>query len=270
MSSAPPSVAVQSERQKFLAYNARRNDPHRRLQDFENELRYVHRLKPLASGVKLLDVGCGPGVFTEFWIDNGVDAAGVDLDGALVLRARERLTRRGVPARFAVGRVEALPYRSGTFDVCVANALLEHVPDWQSTLREATRVLKDDGLLVFSTTNKLHPFQSEVNNFPFYSWLPERLKRPILAAIMKHRPWMVNYTSLPAVHWFTYEGLRAFLEGLGYDVRTRVDMLRRSELTGWKAAAKPVLRLLQSVGLLRYVYYFYSSDVSIYALKRAR
>jgi 2-polyprenyl-3-methyl-5-hydroxy-6-metoxy-1,4-benzoquinol methylase len=263
------SVSAHSElRQKFLTHNAERNARKRRDADFQNELKYLRRLKEL-SGVKLLDVGCGPGLFTEFFIENGVEGAGVDIDSSLVKTAKERLATRGMRGRFAVGRVEGLPYRTGVFDVCIANALLEHVPDWQATLREATRVLKSDGLLVFTTTNKLHPFQGEVNNFPFYPWLPQRMKTRILDNIMKHRPDRVNYTSLPAVHWFSYEKLRAFLEGLGYEVHTRLDLIRKSDLKGWKAAAKPSLLMLQNVQILRYLYYFYSSDVSVYAVKRA-
>ena len=264
-----PAIIEADLRQKFLDHNRTRNRHERRRNGFQNELKYVRRLKPLFPAVRLLDVGCGPGVYTEFWIENGVDGTGVDVDSSLVKTAKERLARKGMPGRFAVGRVEALPYRTGMFDVCIANALLEHVPDWQNTLREATRVLKQGGLLVFTTTNKLHPFQGEVNSFPFYPWLPERMKTPILKAIMKHRPDMVNYTSLPAVHWFSYENLRVFLEGLGYEVRTRLDLVHSSDLKGWKAAAKPTLRLIQNVQLLRYLYYFYSSDVSVYALKRA-
>src|SRR5207244_1829534 len=84
--------------------------------------------------------------------------------------------QRAGAGRFLVGRVEHLPYRDGVFDVCVANSILEHAQDWAATLREITRVLKVGGLLVFYTTNRVHPFQTEINGFPFYPWIPQPLK----------------------------------------------------------------------------------------------
>ena len=256
-------------RDKFLAYNAAHNVESRRYDAFRNELKYFRRVKPLSPRLKVLDVGCGPGMFTEFMLDQGVDAAGVDIDHSLVRTAKSRVAQRGSAGHFLVGTVERLPYRDRVFDVCVANSILEHVQDWEATLQEVTRVLKVGGLLVFYTTNRLHPFQNEVNGFPFYPWIPGRLKTPILGLIMKHRPDMVNYTDLPAIHWFSYEQLKRFLEPLGYAVSTRLDLVEASDLKGWKAAARPSLRLLQRIGVARYLYYFYSHDVSVYAIKRA-
>jgi ubiquinone/menaquinone biosynthesis C-methylase UbiE len=217
---------------------------------------------------RVLDVGCGPGVFSEFLAGEGGDMWGLDFDHALVSASQRRLA--GGRHRFLVGRVEQLPYRDGTFDACVADSLLEHVPDWQGTLREATRVLRPGGLLVFYTANRLHPFQQEVNHFPFYPWLPEALKRRILAWIMAHRPDLVNYTEFPAVNWFTYEQFRRFLEDLGYDVRTRLDLLDTSHLRGWKRLAGAVVPLVQRVTWLRFLYYVYAREVSVYAVKTGR
>jgi 2-polyprenyl-3-methyl-5-hydroxy-6-metoxy-1,4-benzoquinol methylase len=255
-------------REKFLQYNATRNVEHRRSKSFQNEFKYACRLKPLSPGLKLLDIGCGPGLFTAFWVERGVEGAGIDIDLSLVKVARDHFEKKSAKARFLVGRVEELPYQPGLFDICFANAILEHVQDWQATLKEVTRVLKDDGLLVFSTTNKLHPFQHEINRFPFYPWIPERIKKKILEKIMKHRPDLVNYTEYPAIHWFTYEKLKVFLHGLGYEVFTRLDLIEQSDLTGWKATAKPSLPIIKNRRWLRYLYYFYSLDVSVYAIKR--
>lgn len=262
-------MSTETVRDKYLAYTAGRQVEDRRYEGFRNELKYFRRIKPFAPGLKMLDVGCGQGLFTEFMTEHGVEGAGVDIDPSLVGTAKTRIEDRGLKARFLVGRVEQLPYADGTFDICVANSILEHAADWEATLREVTRVLRPGGLLVFYTTNRLHPFQQEVNHFPFYPWLPARLKTVVLAAIMKHRPSMVNYTDLPAIHWFTYEEVKRFLSRLGYVVSTRLDLVEETDLRGWKASARPVLRLLREVRLLRGLYYLYSRDVSVYAIKRS-
>jgi ubiquinone/menaquinone biosynthesis C-methylase UbiE len=255
-------------RQRFLAYNTTRNAEARRYKEFENEWKYVCRLKALSRGTKFLDVGCGPGSFTGFWVDKGVEGNGIDVDLSLIRAATSRLERKGAKGRFVVGRVEALPYQTGIFDLCIANSILEHVSDWRATLQEISRVLKDGGMLVFSTTNKLHPFQQEINRFPFYPWIPEPIKKKILRMIMSHRPDLVNYTEYPAIHWFTYEVLKEYLEALDYRVCTRLDLIAKSDLRGWKAVAKPGLKLIQNIQPLRYLYYFYSADVSVYAIKQ--
>jgi len=257
-------------RRMFLDYNAARNLAERRYRDFRNEMKYVCRLKALSADLKLLDVGCGPGLLTEFWSEQGVEGVGIDIDASLAKIAKERFEKNGATAKFVVGRVEQLPYQEGVFDICVANSILEHVQDWRATLAEVTRVLRNGGVLAFSTTNKLHPFQGEINHFPFYPWIPDPLKKKILKIIMKRRPDLVNYTQYPAIHWFSYEKLKSFLQGLGYDVFTRLDLLEKSDLTGWKAHTKPVLALVQNTRWLRYLYYFYSLDVAVYAVKRGQ
>ena len=254
-------------RDQYLAYNARRNSEARRYGAFRNELKYFRRLKPLAPTFRFLDVGCGPGLLTQFMIEQGVDGAGVDIDESLVRAAKTRVERTGKRAGFVVGRVEQLPYRDRTFDICVANSILEHAADWQATLREITRVLRTDGLLVFYTTNRMHPFQDEVNHFPFYPWIPAPLKSRILAWIMRNRPDLVNYTDLPAINWFSYKQVNRFMRGLGYRVSTRLDLVEKSDLVGWKAAARPALGAIQRIPLFRYFYYFYSRDTSVYAIK---
>jgi SAM-dependent methyltransferase len=263
------STHLDTVREKYLAYTAAHRLDGDRHAGYRNELKYIRRVKPLSADLRFLDVGCGPGTFTEFMVDQGVDSAGLDIDLSLVSAANARVRARGFHARFLVGRVEHLPYRNDVFDLCVANSLLEHAPDWEVSLREIARVLRPGGLLVFYTTNRLHPFQQEINGFPFYPWLPAWAKKPILAAIMKHRPGMVNYTDLPAINWFTFEQFKTFLRPLGFRVSTRLDLIQASDLHGWKSIARPLLKLIQRVAVARYLYYFYSRDTSVYAVKNS-
>lgn len=62
--------------------------------------------------------------------------------GEAVLEVGCAATRQGVPGpiTFEVGEVQALPFPDGTFDVCCAERLLEHLPDAGHALREMARV----------------------------------------------------------------------------------------------------------------------------------
>lgn len=257
-------------RGRYLDYNAERNSLARRRAAFASELRHIRAAVPGFPERLVLDIGCGPGVFTEFLEGEGAAVCGIDFDVALIAAAQRRLREHGRQARFLVGRVEHLPFRDGSFDCCIADSILEHVPDWQTTLREATRVLRRGGTLVFYTANRWHPFTREINHFPFYPWVPDRLKRVILSHVMERRPGLVNYTEFPAVNWFTYEQLRAFLEPMGYEVKTRLDLIDPARLTGWKRAVASRLLPVRRMRLVRILYYLYAPDVSVYAVKSRR
>ena len=54
---------------------------------------------------------------------------GIDASEVMIAEARRRAERRGVSVTFEVGDVQALSYPDGTFDVCRAARLLEHLSD---------------------------------------------------------------------------------------------------------------------------------------------
>src|SRR5436190_5101285 len=64
------------------------------------------RLEP---GMRLLDAGCGSGVFAEIAAKAGAKVSGLDAAPALIERARQRVPE----ADFTVGDLEALPYADG-------------------------------------------------------------------------------------------------------------------------------------------------------------
>ncbi|PKW27849.1 class I SAM-dependent methyltransferase [Phycicoccus duodecadis] len=113
----------------------------------ENSAAYL--LPHLRPGLRLLDVGSGPGTITADLAALVAPAEVTALEAtaeALGLTAAE-LRRRGIRADLVVGDVHDLPFRDDAFDVVHAHQVLQHVADPVAALRELRRVCRPGGLV---------------------------------------------------------------------------------------------------------------------------
>jgi len=217
-----------------------------------------------AAGLRVADIGCGAGTQATMWAELGHEVFGLDLNEALVAIGARRAAERGLAVRFDVGSATALPYGEASMDVCLVPELLEHVPDWESCLREAARVLKPCGVLYLSTTNVLCPIQQEFD-LPLYSWYPAPLKRRYERLAVTSRPELVNHARYPAVHWFSFYGLSGYLAGLGFESLDRFDMIDPS---GRGVPARLALAAVQRIGPLRLLGHVLTPYTVVFAIRR--
>ncbi|MFA5047589.1 MAG: class I SAM-dependent methyltransferase [Patescibacteria group bacterium] len=102
------------------------------------------------KGRKLLDVGCGNGLFLYNLKRFGsFDVYGVDLSDFAISQAREKLSLSNVNS----GSLEDQRFPDDFFDVITLNHVIEHLPDPKATLIEISRILKSKGLLIITTPN---------------------------------------------------------------------------------------------------------------------
>jgi len=107
-------------------------------------------LPHLRSGMRLLDVGCGPGTITLGLAEAVApgSVAAVDLQKNLVNRARVLASERSVHnVSFSVANVYNLPFHSRTFDAAFAHAVLMFMGDPIAALTEIRRVLRPGGFV---------------------------------------------------------------------------------------------------------------------------
>ncbi len=102
------------------------------------------------AGKRVLDAGCGPGLYAEELVRRGASVVGFDQSLEMVRLARARL---GHAAEF---HVQDLGQRIGwaddaSFDLAVMALVIHHVDDRVGALREMCRVLRPLGRLVVST-----------------------------------------------------------------------------------------------------------------------
>jgi len=211
------------------------------------------------------DIGCGAGAQCQLWARLGHRVRGLDINEPLLQIARRRAADSGLDIAFDLGSATSLPWRTASFDICLMPELLEHVADWQSCLREAARILRTGGFLYLSTTNVLCPFQSEFE-LPFYSWYPASLKHYFERLAITTRPALANFAKYPAVHWFSFYGLKRFLEPLGFQCFDRFDLI---DLEGKSRLAKLLLVMTRQIGALRLLGHVATSSTYLVAAKAA-
>jgi SAM-dependent methyltransferase len=100
------------------------------------------------AGLRVLDAGCGPGLYAEALLDGGAEVLGFDASAAMVELARARVGDR---AEIRVARLdEPLPYDDDV-DLVVCALAIHYVADRHAAFAELHRVLRPGGAAVVST-----------------------------------------------------------------------------------------------------------------------
>ncbi len=145
----------------------------------ERRLQLIRQYIPL-EGARILDVGCGLGLYVQQFLKFTSDVHGIDIDHQRVQQAQRTLPN------ILQASAEDLPYPSGFFDIVFSNEVLEHVRDDRAAVQEAYRVLRPYGHLVVFAPNRLYPFETHgcfvrgkyyFGNIPLINYLPNSLRR---------------------------------------------------------------------------------------------
>jgi SAM-dependent methyltransferase len=90
----------------------------------------------VSQAMRVLDVGCGSGVFCALAAERGAQVAGLDAAEPLVAIARQRVPHADLRA----GEIEALPFADGSFDLVTGFNAFQYASVPANALREARRV----------------------------------------------------------------------------------------------------------------------------------
>jgi SAM-dependent methyltransferase len=144
----------------------------------ERRLALMRAVVPLENR-RVLDVGCGIGMYTSAFQRYTPHVVGVEIELGRAIEAR----RRAMGVTQAVG--ERLPFRDRRFEVVFSHEVLEHVNDDRRCAREMVRVTQSGGHIVIFVPNRLYPFETHgiywkgayhFGNKPLVNWLPNRLR----------------------------------------------------------------------------------------------
>lgn len=101
----------------------------------------------LPSGLRVIDIGCGNGAFTELLVKRCAPAEvkGIDPSEGQLAFARTRPGARG--AEFLQGNAMALPFAEDSFDASVMALVIFFVPDPVKGVSEMVRIVSPGGIV---------------------------------------------------------------------------------------------------------------------------
>ena len=130
--------------------------------------RYQHASK-FAFG-RVLDLGCGVGYGSKILAmpEKVNEVIAIDISSSALNYAKKYYAHKKV--KYLLSSAENLPFDDKYFDMVAAFEIIEHVTDYQKTLKEVFRVLKNNGYLFISSPNPrdlLNRLRHQILSKPF-------------------------------------------------------------------------------------------------------
>jgi SAM-dependent methyltransferase len=160
-------------------------------------------------GGRILENGCGVGMYVERLAAHGGTVIGLEYDLERAGEARQRAVR----ILCAAG--ERLPFPPNSFDLILSHEVIEHVQDDRQAVAEMVRALRPGGRIVLFCPNRGYPFETHgiywrgryrFGNIPLVNYLPRRLRDRLA----------------PHVRVYTRQDLEALFAGLPARVISRM------------------------------------------------
>ncbi|MDD5423013.1 MAG: methyltransferase domain-containing protein [Candidatus Omnitrophica bacterium] len=135
-------------------------------------------------GGRILDAGCGPGVYTDRLIEAGCEVHGIDPAANMIEIARGKSFKN---SDFSIGSVEDIKFADGFFDGAICVGVLEYLPDIDTAIKEVARVVKKDAPVIFTVPNGsslLNKLDNAIRNS--VKWIYNTCRLPFLKSVITY------------------------------------------------------------------------------------
>jgi SAM-dependent methyltransferase len=190
---------------------------------------------------KILENGCGVGMYVEHLAAFGGEVIGLEYDF-------ERAAEAGENSPHIINAAgEFVPLSSSVFDLILSHEVIEHVQDDHAAIHEMIRLLKPGGRIALFCPNRGYPFETHgiywkgeyhFGNKLFVNYLP-RVLRDRLAPhvrVYTRRDLQKLFTGLPvkfverSIIFGAYDNLIARFGPFGRVLRSTLQFLERTPL----------------------------------------
>lgn len=104
---------------------------------------------------KILDIGCGTGHLSQKLNKKGAQVTGIDISQKMLDKASAKRDELGLDIEYKNMDVYNLKFEDGTFDYVFSMAAFEFIQDMENAFESIKRVLKDDGIIIIGTIQKV-------------------------------------------------------------------------------------------------------------------
>ena len=190
---------------------------------------------------KILENGCGVGMYVEHLAPSGGQVIGLEYDFERAAEAREN------SPHIINAAGEFIPLPSSTFDLILSHEVIEHVQDDNAAIREMVRTLKPGGRIALFCPNRGYPFETHgiywkgsyhFGNKLFVNYLPRSLRNQLAPHVQVYskKDLQKLFEGLP-VHFIertiifgAYDNLIARFGPLGKALRSFLQFLEKTPL----------------------------------------
>ena len=127
---------------------------------FFNELLEMPATLSLLGDVmnkKILDFGCGTGIYAKLLTKKGAKVKGFDISPEMIKIAK----RENPNLDLKVGSGYDIPFNE-KFDIVLASLVVHYLEDWNKMLNGISKVLSKGGIFIFSTGNPVSEFSDKI------------------------------------------------------------------------------------------------------------
>lgn len=100
---------------------------------------------------KILDYGCGSGIYAKILKRKGANVKGFDISKEMLKIAK----KNNPDIEFKQGSGYNIPFKS-KFDIIIAPLVVHYMKNWDRMFKEMKRVLNNKGIVIFSTGNPVY------------------------------------------------------------------------------------------------------------------
>ncbi|MBN2070316.1 MAG: class I SAM-dependent methyltransferase [Candidatus Krumholzibacteriota bacterium] len=155
-----------SKVKEYFDEDSRRYEEVRYTEDYSNCHQYsylarmAHVLELLEDdGKKILDIGCGPGIYTRQLLDRGYNITSIDIAPGMIEKASKKFSDEIGEKRvtFTTGEIYDLNDMEGYFDAVLCIGVVSYIPKIREFLDKIYSLTRPGGYAVIQISKKYSP-----------------------------------------------------------------------------------------------------------------
>jgi len=182
----------------------------------QDTTKFLERVIPNLKHKKILDLGCGMGGLLIALRRKGFNVTGLDFNIDYCEITKLRGKRYNLDIEVINAKAEKIPIEDHSFDLIICKDVLEHVQSPKELLRESKRILKQNGQLLISVTNRFS-YVDPHYHIRFIDWFPIKIGDFILRkASKKDISNFQDNQALSQMHYYTIKSFEKLVRKINF------------------------------------------------------